>query len=603
VVPVVPVVPVIPGVPVTTYSGYVFSGSVLAGTQPVVGATLSLYAAGTTGNGSAPTLLLTTSLLSDANGAFAIPGSYACPTGDSQLYLLARGGKVGALPANAALTFLTTLGTCSQVATSSSVVLNEVTTVVNAWALSQFLAAGGNIGASGTNATGLANAVATAASLVNPVTGTAPGAVFPANGIAPRARINSLANLLNTCSIDGLSASSSGSCGLLFNNATLSGSSAPDNTLDAVLNIVRHPASNVGSLYVRSGISSAFAPALGKAPSDWSLFVNFTGAGMSSPAGIAVDSSGSVWVSSYFSAASKFSPTGAPVFAKGITGYGLGDSYGVAIDSSDNVWIPNQESPGNINSGLGSVTMLNSSGQSLSGANGFTSGGMNYPVAIAIDPNSTAWVLDFGNAHLTQLSKSGAPLSGTTGYTSPSFVFPVALAVDASHNVWVANQSDITVTKVSQDGKTFTDYACCNGPSGLAIDPSGNVWVANFYGDSVSEISSTGSIVSSGGYTSGGSIVRPQGIASDGAGNIWVANFRATYLTELAGASSANPGQPISPANVGWAADSKLAGAFAVAVDASGNVWVTNFNNDSITEFIGMASPVRTPMIGPVQTP
>ena len=143
----------------------------------------------------------------------------------------------------------------------------------------------------------------------------------------------------------------------------------------------------------------------------------------------------------------------------------------------------------------------------------------------------------------------------------------------------------------------------CDGPSGLAIDPSGNVWVANFYGDSVSQISSTGSIVSGGGYTSGGSILRPQGIASDGAGNIFVTNFRRGFLTELAGASSSNTGQPISPADVGWAADSRLSGAFAVAIDASGNVWVTNFNNNSITEFIGMASPVKTPMIGPVQTP
>jgi streptogramin lyase len=177
----------------------------------------------------------------------------------------------------------------------------------------------------------------------------------------------------------------------------------------------------------------------------------------------------------------------------------------------------------------------------------------------------------------------------------------VAIAVDASHNVWVANQSAVTVTKVSPDGKTFTDYACCNGASGLAIDPTGNIWVANYYGDSVSEISSTGSIISNG-YTSNGTIYHPQGIAADGAGNIWVANFRAGYLTELAGASSTNPGQPISPA-AGWAPDSNLFGAFAVAIDATGNLWVTNFNNNSITEFVGIASPVKTPLLGPARTP
>ena len=322
---------------------------------------------------------------------------------------------------------------------------------------------------------------------------------------------------------------------------------------------------------------------------------------MSAPSSLGVDASGNIWVANYFNVASKFSPIGKPIFANGITGNGLNDSYGLAIDASNNVWIPNEESPFTVNSGLGSVTQLNSAGQPLSGTTGYSAGGLNYPIAIAIDTTSTAWVVDYGNSHLTQLNSSGQPLSGATGYTTPLFSFPVAVAVDASHNAWIANQSDVTITRVSPDGKTFSNVSCCNGASGLAIDQTGNVWVANYYGDSVSQITTSGNVVSYG-YTAGGSINHPQGLAIDGNGNVWVANFRRGYLSAIAGATASTPGQALSPAT-GFAPDANLLEAYAIVVDASGNLWTSNFGSDTITQFVGLAAPVKTPLIGPPQAP
>ena len=99
------------------------------------------------------------------------------------------------------------------------------------------------------------------------------------------------------------------------------------------------------------------------------MFINFTGGGMNSPSGVGVDSTGNVWVASYFSAASEFSPTGNPIFPSGITSGGLYHSYGLAIDAQNNVWIPNEDSTASgVNGGLGSITVLNSSGQLISGA-------------------------------------------------------------------------------------------------------------------------------------------------------------------------------------------------------------------------------------------
>jgi streptogramin lyase len=574
-----------------SYAGAAFGGRALAGRQPLIGGSVELYAAGTSGDGSGGTALLSGPLTTDANGAFAVPAGYLCPSGASQLYIVARGGKPGSpvAAANSAIALMAVLGACNQIAASSQIVVNEVTTVAAVYALSQFLSSGGNLGASSTNATGIANAVATALALANVTAGSSPGPSFAANGSSPAARIDSVANLLNGCVVSSPAASG---CNGLFAATTRAGGSAPSNTLDAALNLTRSPATNVAILYALSTGSSAFTPVLVAQPSDWTLFVNYTGGGMNGPTGLGIDGAGDVWVASYFSIASKFSPLGVPLLAQGVSGYGLSASYGLAVDANNDAWIPNEPSgtaAGN------SVSVFNSSGQSVAGSGGFTAGGLDFPIAVAIDTDGSAWVVDYGDSSLTHLSSSGKALSGAAGYTSTMLAFPVAAAIGSSHNVWVANQGGATVTKVAPDGSQFTSYSCCDGPSGLAIDQLGNVWVANYFGNSISEISSSGTVVSNGAYTGGG-IDHPQGIAIDGAGEVWIANYRAAPLTELAGAGTAVPGTALSPA--GFGEDAGLLEAYAIAVDASGNVWVSNFGSNTLTQFIGLAAPVRTPLIG-----
>jgi streptogramin lyase len=582
----------------TSNPGVGFTGRAMAGAQPIVGATVQLYAAGTTGNGSAGTAFLTSTLTTDAAGAFTVPAGYSCPAAAAQLYVIIRGGQVGAA-ANAAIALATPIGTCNQLASGAQFVINEVTTAATAYGLAQFLSAGGNIGATSTNAQGLANAVATVANLANLTTGTSPGASLPQNGASPAARINSVANLLNTCT----TATSAAGCSPLFSATTPSGGGAPSNTLDALLNLVRNPGSNVAALYTQSTTSTAFTPALTTAPADWTMFINYTGGGMNSPSGVGVDATGNVWVASYFSAASEFSPTGNPVFPSGITSGGLFHSYGLAVDAQNDVWIPNEDSTATgVNKGLGSITTLSSTGQVTSGAAGYIAGGIYYPIAVAIDTNATAWVVNYGNSSLTLLSSSGQPLSGANGYTSPKLVFPVAVAIDANHNGWLANQEDVTVTKVSPDGTQFTSYACCNGASGIAIDQRGFVWVANYYGDSISQLASDGTVISTGYSDNKASIWHPQGIAIDGSGHVWVANFFGSSITELAGSAATSPGQILSP-TAGYARDANLVEGFAVAIDASGNLWITNFFTNTLTEIVGLATPVKTPQLGPVQSP
>jgi len=128
--------------------GGAFSGTVHGGQSPISGATVKLWAVGSSGYGSAGTLLATAT--SDGNGYFAFQAggatNYTC-TGTPLLYLTSQGGDSGA-GNNAAITLMTILAgpvngvtqdTCALVKSAKpTIVMNEVTTAVSIFSLQQF---------------------------------------------------------------------------------------------------------------------------------------------------------------------------------------------------------------------------------------------------------------------------------------------------------------------------------------------------------------------------------------------------------------------------------------------------------------------------------
>ncbi len=512
------------------------------------------------------------------------------------VYLIARGGSAdGAASSNSAIELLAVLGTCATLHAGETAAVDEATTIAATWAMAQFIAAGGQIGASATNSSGIALAAATATNLVDIASGKAPAASFPATGTAPVAKINALANALNACVAS--SGPSSTPCTQLFAAATTNGT-APSNTLDAATNISHSPGTNTASIYTLSSGSNVYVPTLAAVPTDWTLSANYTGGGMNGPTAVSIDSQGNVWVANYFNVASLFTNFGAPLFAAGISGNGLQESYGGAVDVNDTMWVANEQSAANVNNALGSLTLLNSSAASPAQ---YTSGGLNFPVAVAFDTSGVAWIVNYGDSHITLLSANGSPLSGSNGYTASDLQFPSAIATDSKCNAYVANQSSNTVTRVLADGSAFTSFVVGQGPASVAIDSADNVWSANFYANSVGLVSPDGTVRSGNGYTGGG-LNAPRAIAVDGSGNAWVASEHGTSLAEFASASSANPGALLSP-STGWGSDAMLSQPYALAIDAAGNIWVSNYAANTLTEFIGLAAPVKTPLLGPVRVP
>ncbi len=305
-------------------------GNVHGGQQPVTGSSVQLYAAGTTGYGSAATALLSSPVVTDASGSFTITGGYTCPSPTSQLYIVARGGNPGLSPGtnNAALALMTALGPCSlhggqyTLDPNGFITINEVTTVASVYALAAFM--GGDathLGTSSTNTIGLANSFQAVNNLVNTTAGSALAITPAGNGTAPQAKLNTLANIVAACVN---SVGTGNPCAALATAATPSGGTAPTDTIQGTLNVARNPANNVSALFALASATPPFQPTVSPAPNDWTLGVSYTGIGLLNPQGLAIDGSGNVWIANNGTAPNSSSVTelsNTGTVLSGATGY------------------------------------------------------------------------------------------------------------------------------------------------------------------------------------------------------------------------------------------------------------------------------------------
>lgn len=403
-------------------------GRVLGGQQPVALGTVELWAAGSTGYGSASMPLISTSTLTvgstvpvttDANGYFAITGNFTCPTPNTTpVYLTITGGDPGG-GVNQNLALMAALGPCNNLSNIPFVNVNELTTVASVWALAPFMTAMDHVGTSATNATGLANAFVAVNKLVNIGSGGVGGPALPVGATLPVDEINALGDILAICiNSQGGSDNDGSSCGRLFHSAK-PGTAAPSDTVTAAMYIAQNPALNVPALFnLIPGTGAVFATTLSQ-PAAWTLAINYTGGGLKAPQSIATDASGNVWLA---------------------------------------------------NAGNSSVTKLGNTGAAISGTSGFTAGGIYQPTYIAIDASGAAWVADADNAGtpaMTRLSSDGAigtliTGNGLSGAKSFSF--------DRAGNIWVANHG---AGSNSVSIFTNTGTAAGNYTGGGIVNPIG----------------------------------------------------------------------------------------------------------------------------------
>ena len=590
---------------------------VVAGADiPVVGATVSVYAAGpaaVTAIGSGQT---------DSSGSVSI--AIANPGGDVVLYAVASGGDAGH-GTNSAIALMSVFGTGSNY--NSPIVIDELTTIASIWSMRNFLHPDGTIFGP---APGLQNAALTVTNLAD-LTHGLPSSLLLQNLNNSPAKLNTLANLLAACA--GSSGASSPTCSALFSQTTLPNQAAPANTIAAAFNIANNPGLNLASLFAVANQSSAYAPAWPRPLLNWLLSVNipvaggggvfaidssgdlwvstdggiskisptgvaapgspFSGGGFQGAAAMAIDTNGNIWIDNFYPATtvSEFDPGGHPLSPD--TGYEV-PSYslaGIAIDQSGHVWIAN-DNPNPVGENPGALLELDSTGTVISGNVGFTGGGLFQPGAVAIDSRGNVWVtndqrvepggkIKVKGGSVSRFGSTGAPLSPKKGYREGNISYPEDIAIDALGNAWVANHGRAIAGKLVENVAKLK-------PGGAPVSPPK-------------------------GYRGGG-INQPSAIAIDGAGVVWVldsgltptpcGNLAANEISVLT-----QKGAPISPDvgylifPCGFTDDSYVDGLRGIAIDPSGNVWFANAGIRSMLELVGAAAPVKTPLIGPPQKP
>lgn len=404
----------------TAAAGVAIRGSAFGGQQPVVGATMQLYAANLAGYGNqASPLLPSNSIQTDASGNFSITGQYTCPTPDAPVYLVASGGNPGGSAINSNLALMAALGSCNALQANASntfIQLNEVTTVAAAYALAPFMTGLAGMSTSSGNLLGLNLAFADVNQLVDNATGISPGPALPSGAILPLTQINSLADSLAACvNSPGGTAGDTSPCGILFAAATPPGGSTPTDTVSAVIDIVQHPGQNVASIYTLAGADAPFQPTLNSTPNDWTLAVTYTAGNLSAPSAIAVDAGGNVWVTNRATnTVSELDHSGTLLSTSAAT---LSGPAAVAIDAAGGPWIANATDD--------TLTQLSAY---AAGTGSASVGGLNQPAGIAIDPQGNLWVSNSATTSVSEFTSTGSPLSGN-GFSGTGISSPLGIAI------------------------------------------------------------------------------------------------------------------------------------------------------------------------------
>ena len=358
-----------------------------------------------------------------------------------------------------------------------------------------------------------------------------------------------------------------------------------------------------------------------------------TAAHLVGPNNMAVDAQGNVYISaSGLSMVLKVATNGVvSVFAgNGLSGSG-GDgglavgaslSYpaGLAFDSSGNLYIVDV-----FNSNVRKVdtngiisTVAGDGGQGgFSGDGGLaTQALLANPQGVAVDKSGNLYIVDRGNQRIRMVNASSGIIStiagsSTTGYSGDggpaaqaTFNLPSSIAIDASGNLYIADTNNWAIRRISTSGIITTvagngqyGYGGDNGqatkaklagPTGVAVDASGNLYIADSGNERIRYVNSSGVIATIAGtgvagFSGDGSAAtaarfsNPVAVALDASGNVYVADLDNNRIRRFAlgGTVTTFAGTTNSVGDGGPSTQARVE-PWAVAVDSAGNLYIAD---------------------------
>jgi len=216
------------------------------------------------------------------------------------------------------------------------------------------------------------------------------------------------------------------------------------------------------------------------------------------------------------------------------------------------------------------------------------------------------------------LSGSGATGSADGDGASASFSDLTGAAMDDSGNIYVADYNNHKIRKITPDGVTttfagngkayFADgnaaEASFNGPIGVAVDAAGNVYVADSANQRIRKITPDGTVSTlagsgTAGFQNGtGTEARfyfPSGVAIDALGNVYVADTNNQRIRKItpAGVTTTFAGNGTVGSRDYTGIDASFNYPRGIAIDTSGNLYIGDVDNSRVRK-INPAGRVST---------
>ncbi len=209
-----------------------------------------------------------------------------------------------------------------------------------------------------------------------------------------------------------------------------------------------------------------------------------------------------------------------------------------------------------------------------------------------------------GPAMLSQVSTFAGSIQGTANGSGSAAQFsnPGNLAVDASGNLYVSEVTNHRIRKITPAGQVSTlagsvfgfaegsgTAAKFDGPGGMAIDQSGNVYVADPGNNRIRRVTPLGLVSTFAGNATKGSVngtgtaaqfAVPSGVAIDASGNLYVTDFENHLIRKItpAGLVSTLAGSTQGTAD-GTGTGAQFSQPYGIAINMDGDLIVSDYGS------------------------
>jgi sugar lactone lactonase YvrE len=327
------------------------------------------------------------------------------------------------------------------------------------------------------------------------------------------------------------------------------------------------------------------------------------------------------------------------------TGAQLSRPYGVAVDTAGNLFIADfyNEAIRRIDASSGVITTVAGSGTRGFGGDGgaATAALLNSPVAVAVDAGDNLYIADTGNFRIREVVAAGGQIFTVAGTGSAGFSGDGGLAVaaqlsddapgvalDANDDLYIADEGNARVRLVNAAsgniatiaGNGTTAFggnggaataAQLSSPFGAAADPSGDLFIADAGNQVIWEVSAATGVIATvagngtpgyggdGGLAGAAQLHSPHGVAVDTFGNLYIAdteNHVIRFVNAASGVITTVVGNGTSgySGDGGPAAAAQLSLPYGIALDVNDNLYIADYENHVIREVTAATGTIST---------